>query len=103
MAIRQKTLLAIATTLIGLNAVLYAVSSTFVLRSAKNAEEQYMQRSVKEALSILNQYQKVFVERWSDWGIWDDSYQYLQNRNPCLLYTSPSPRDTERSRMPSSA
>ena len=22
---------------------------------------------------------------------------------PCLLYTSPSPRDTERSRMPSSA
>ncbi|HEY9805288.1 MAG TPA: CHASE4 domain-containing protein, partial [Candidatus Obscuribacterales bacterium] len=82
MAIRQKTLLAIATTLIGLNAVLYAVSSTFVLRSAKNAEEQYMQRSVKEALSILNQYQKVFVERWSDWGIWDDSYQYLQDRNP---------------------
>ena len=24
-------------------------------------------------------------------------------RNICLLYTSPSPRDTERSRMPSSA
>ena len=23
--------------------------------------------------------------------------------SPCLLYTSPSPRDTERSRMPSSA
>ena len=23
--------------------------------------------------------------------------------NTCLLYTSPSPRDTERSRMPSSA
>ncbi|WP_460366211.1 hypothetical protein, partial [Staphylococcus aureus] len=26
-----------------------------------------------------------------------------QRRRPCLLYTSPSPRDTERSRMPSSA
>ena len=25
------------------------------------------------------------------------------NDNACLLYTSPSPRDTERSRMPSSA
>ena len=24
-------------------------------------------------------------------------------RNPCLLYTSPSPRDVEESRMPSSA
>ena len=26
-----------------------------------------------------------------------------QRRRACLLYTSPSPRDTERSRMPSSA
>ena len=25
------------------------------------------------------------------------------NLNPCLLYTSPSPRDRQRSRMPSSA
>mgnify|MGYP003322087747 CR=1 FL=1 len=30
-----------------------------------------------------------------------DSYQ--SPRNPCLLYTSPSPRDRTRSRMPSSA
>ena len=27
----------------------------------------------------------------------------ITNTNSCLLYTSPSPRDTERSRMPSSA
>ena len=26
-----------------------------------------------------------------------------EHRRACLLYTSPSPRDTERSRMPSSA
>ena len=25
------------------------------------------------------------------------------NENPCLLYTSPSPRDRQKSRMPSSA
>ena len=30
-------------------------------------------------------------------------YAYLRNIYSCLLYTSPSPRDTERSRMPSSA
>ena len=28
---------------------------------------------------------------------------YQLRESPCLLYTSPSPRDTERSRMPSSA
>ena len=31
------------------------------------------------------------------------SMRYLAQRYTCLLYTSPSPRDTERSRMPSSA
>ena len=32
-------------------------------------------------------------------------FKFFQNKPlyPCLLYTSPSPRDTERSRMPSSA
>ena len=29
--------------------------------------------------------------------------QEKENLNPCLLYTSPSPRDRTRSRMPSSA
>ena len=27
----------------------------------------------------------------------------VDNPNPCLLYTSPSPRDRQKSRMPSSA
>ena len=40
----------------------------------------------------------------------EDLYQHITNRdypmwkyNPCLLYTSPSPRDPIGSRMPSSA
>ena len=33
------------------------------------------------------------------YGVFDSGYKYMY----CLLYTSPSPRDTERSRMPSSA
>ena len=35
-----------------------------------------------------------------DGSIFDE---YIHILNTCLLYTSPSPRDTERSRMPSSA
>ena len=31
---------------------------------------------------------------------WDAQAEYV---NPCLLYTSPSPRDKRQSRMPSSA
>ena len=30
-------------------------------------------------------------------------YQHVDERKACLLYTSPSPRDRQKSRMPSSA
>ena len=30
-------------------------------------------------------------------------YSYFVDKNNCLLYTSPSPRDRQKSRMPSSA
>ena len=33
----------------------------------------------------------------------NDKEDEINNMNPCLLYTSPSPRDLSTSRMPSSA
>ena len=36
-------------------------------------------------------------------GKWQLYYDSNENLNICLLYTSPSPRDMRRSRMPSSA
>ena len=41
----------------------------------------------------------------SDDGNWtdDDDVQYDGDGATCLLYTSPSPRDRQKSRMPSSA
>ena len=32
-----------------------------------------------------------------------NNFTHFDYVNPCLLYTSPSPRDTDKSRMPSSA
>ena len=34
---------------------------------------------------------------------WDDDFLCTYRQRPCLLYTSPSPRDLSTSRMPSSA
>ena len=41
----------------------------------------------------------------STFGIYpiDSSYDVVIGSNTCLLYTSPSPRDRQKSRMPSSA
>ena len=34
---------------------------------------------------------------------WPSEFLLLENLRDCLLYTSPSPRDRQKSRMPSSA
>ena len=40
----------------------------------------------------------------NDWKLIEEHVEeHLRMYSNCLLYTSPSPRDTERSRMPSSA
>ena len=38
-----------------------------------------------------------------DFNGWGETQNYLEHKGSCLLYTSPSPRDRTRSRMPSSA
>ena len=40
-----------------------------------------------------------FIRVMADW----QPEVYRQLEDPCLLYTSPSPRDRQKSRMPSSA
>ena len=53
--------------------------------------------------SIADRYKK--TAPWGNWfGIDLQSFKGWDNLNSfCLLYTSPSPRDVEESRMPSSA
>ena len=48
-------------------------------------------------MNLFAQAQLNLVEAWN--MSWEEGIQFLI----CLLYTSPSPRDMRRSRMPSSA
>ena len=50
--------------------------------------------SLKEHLRILQKRGKICV---------GEDFTQLPDTYPCLLYTSPSPRDRQKSRMPSSA
>ncbi len=85
MTLRKKTLLAIATTLIGLNTILSAVSSAFLSNHSASAEEEDMRRSVKEALNIFAQYQNQFVNQWQDWSQWDDAYTFIEDGNQTFI------------------
>ena len=60
-----------------------------------NYRSRYSQDYANEYMALLN-------------SIWDETHAMLKDGgyfavNVCLLYTSPSPRDRQKSRMPSSA
>ena len=47
-------------------------------------------------------YEDVIKYKWDEEGA-EGFHETITNIKDCLLYTSPSPRDVEESRMPSSA
>ena len=53
--------------------------------------------------NLMMMYRCAIREIQTKLEVLDDEFSVENNRNPCLLYTSPSPRDLSTSRMPSSA
>lgn len=82
MKLRQKTLLMIGLTLTGLTSVIYLTSSTILLGSLRKAEEQEARQVVNGVLSVFTQTTNDFNNRFADWSAWDDTYAFIEDRNP---------------------
>ena len=65
--------------------------------TTSEAGRDILLKLVREASVLIENFKPGDMEKF---GLSPD---YLLDINPCLLYTSPSPRDRTRSRMPSSA
>ena len=59
----------------------------------------YKQCSIDNLETLILVSRKTFIDAFERQNNPEDFKQYMS----CLLYTSPSPRDVEESRMPSSA
>ena len=73
-----------------------------------NKRGLYATKDIKEGTKIINYIGKIITNREVEESAKFDNnkpiYLFtLNNRYTCLLYTSPSPRDSMTSRMPSSA
>ncbi|MEG4512176.1 PAS domain S-box protein [Microcoleus sp. F6_B4] len=81
MKLRRKTLSIIGITIAGLTSILYVASSSILLGSLIKAEEQEATQVVKGVLSVFGQTADEFNSRFADWSSWDDTYDFIQNRN----------------------
>lgn len=88
MTLRKRTLLIIGATLIGLNAVLYSISSALLLGSSTRAEEQDTRQIMKGVLSVFAQNLEQLSESFNDWAMWDDAYQFIQDRNQAFIQSN---------------
>lgn len=92
MKLRQKTLLIVNLTLAGLIGVVYAVSSNIFMESIRKAEDSEAQQTVKGVQNLLFQNQENFSERYGDWSAWDDTYQFIQDKNAEYIKTNLVPK-----------
>ncbi|MES1025555.1 EAL domain-containing protein [Gloeocapsa sp. BRSZ] len=87
MTLRKKTLLLIAVTLISLIGVIYATSSTILLRGFSRLEAEdtrYNVRRVQEALS--DEIAKLSLTT-RDWAEWDETYAFVEDANRQYIAT----------------
>ncbi len=78
MTLRRTILAVIATTLVGLNAILYAFSSKVLLDNALTAEKQDTEHRVQAALNVMRQREGFLHFRSKDWSYWNDAYNFVQ-------------------------
>ena len=85
MKLREKILLIVSITLLGLMAVVYTVSSTILVGSINKSEQNEAEQTVKGVLSLLDQTQENFTDRFADWSAWDDAYNFIQDGNKSFI------------------
>jgi len=93
MSLRVRTLAAVAAVLVGLLAVLYASGHVILLRSFEELERQDVARNVNRALDAFQQSISDLDSNNADWAAWDDTYLFVQGKNPNFIRTS-LPADT---------
>ena len=79
MTLRQKTLLLIGVTLIGLLGVLYATLSTILLGYLYDLEVTKTRQELKRALDSLSEDVAQLSVVARQWGAWDDAYKFMGN------------------------
>ncbi len=85
MKLRTETQLAILAALLGLMLVLVVIQRWIVLGSFARLEREQTTKDVERARDALDQGIDYLDSKSADWANWDDTYAYMQDRNPVYV------------------
>ena len=81
MTLRRKTLAIIGITFIGLVIGMYVTSQAIVLNSFSQEEGKDVLRDMERVRGALADQLSALEGTTRDWAIWDDTYEYIEDRN----------------------
>jgi PAS domain S-box-containing protein len=82
MYVRKATFLTIIITCACLIAVIYISSTLILFKNIANLEIKYAEDNARRAILALNQKISSLDKTANDWAYWDDTYNYLNGKNP---------------------
>lgn len=85
MTLRAKMMGVTAAILIGLFGLLYLTSHAIVLDGFARLERQEVVEDVQRILNTVVLKTNALVTTTGDWSSWDDTYQFVQDRNPDFI------------------
>lgn len=81
MKLTLKTIITISIALLIFIIITSAASNQIILRGYKQLEEDRMNLSALRVIEAFEVEKENLVTKVSDWAVWDDSYQYIQDKN----------------------
>lgn len=81
MSLRKKTILLLGGIFFSLFLIVAVFSRSYLMDSFLNLEKQYVLKNLNQAVGGLNEKMLNMSNLLMDWSSWDNSYDYMANRN----------------------
>ncbi|EIJ42157.1 serine phosphatase RsbU, regulator of sigma subunit [Beggiatoa alba B18LD] len=85
MKLRERTLLAVTSTLIGCITILYLLSSEILHSNIEQAEQNETTQQVDNFSVLLHYTQEKLAQSFISWAVWDDTYQFVEDKNQTYI------------------
>jgi two-component system, NtrC family, sensor kinase len=84
---RRRLSLVIGVGLVGALGAIYAIASTILLSSFASVEQQQVEGNVAQAIDAIESEVNLINSRVLDYATWDETYQFVQGKNPGFCET----------------